>query len=335
MATPRRDRIAELEEKYAQALATINQLTVNNAAMSAQLGQGFGRTYASGGQLAVGIRNISNYTISLEDSTTGQLVLHDLHPEIPGRPDPKTRAVISYAYWQQLRTSRQYRLGLIVRDDSVLGPAENVAPPDREEDLPTEALINQVLEPKTYIESKSEEELRDAIEQMTSGPSIRRLIEAVDAEVQRLDMAVTTEQWLRMLRRKVADVDVAAQRRTDTQLLDSAADALLELVVRAVEGFEAITIVSSKANPATYGIQGHTDSQAMILLYSVAHDVLSSTYRQRVDRGELGISWTSGIESESSISAEKAYKQMLDELAAARDQLLITYQRSRANGRIQ
>jgi hypothetical protein len=186
MATPRRDRIAELEEKYAQALATINQLTVNNAAMSAQLGQGFGRTYASGGQLAVGIRNISNYTISLEDSTTGQLVLHDLHPEIPGRPDPKTRAVISYAYWQQLRTSRQYRLGLIVRDDSVLGPAENVAPPDREEDLPTEALINQVLEPKTYIESKSEEELRDAIEQMTSGPSIRRLIEAVDAEVQRL-----------------------------------------------------------------------------------------------------------------------------------------------------
>lgn len=148
-------------------------------------------------------------------------------------------------------------------------------------------------------------------------------------------MAVTTEQWLKMLRRKVADVDVAAQRRTDTQLLDTAADALLELVVRAVSGFEAITIVSSKANPATYGIQGHTDAQAMILMYAVAHDVLSSTYRQRVDRGELGISWTSGLEAESSISAEKAYKQMLDELAAARDQLLITYQRTTANGRIQ
>lgn len=148
-------------------------------------------------------------------------------------------------------------------------------------------------------------------------------------------MAVTTEQWLKMLRRKVADVDVAAQRRTDVQLLDAAADARLELVVRAVQGFDAITINSSKANPATYGMQGHNDAQAMILLYCVAYDVLVSTYRQRVDRGELGISWTSGIESESSISAEKAYKQMVDEIAAARDQLLITYQRSTANGRLQ
>lgn len=148
-------------------------------------------------------------------------------------------------------------------------------------------------------------------------------------------MAVTTDQWLKMLRRKVADVDVAAQRRTDTQLLDAAADAQVELVVRAVAGFDGITINSSKANPATYGLQGHTDAQAMILLYVVAHDVLSSTYRQRVDRGELGVSWTSGLEAESSISAEKAYKQMLDELAAARDQLLITYQRQSANARIQ
>lgn len=186
MATPRRDRIAELEEKYAQALATINQLTVNSAAMAAQLGQGFGRTFGSSGQLAVGIRNISNYTISLEDMTSGQLVLHDLHPEIEGRPDPKTRAVVSYAYWQQLRTSKQYRLGLIIRDDSVLGAADNVAPPDRAEDLPAEALVNQVVDPRAFIEERSEEELRDAIEQMTSGPSVRRLIEAVDAEVQRL-----------------------------------------------------------------------------------------------------------------------------------------------------
>lgn len=148
-------------------------------------------------------------------------------------------------------------------------------------------------------------------------------------------MAVTTDQWLKMLRRKVADVDVAAQRRTDTQLLDAASDALLELVVRAVQGFSSITVSSNKANPTTYGIQGHSDAQAMILLYCVAHDVLSSTYRQRVDRGELGISWTSGLESESSISAEKAYKQMLDELASARDQLLVTYQRTTANARIQ
>lgn len=186
MAAPRRSRIAELEAKYESALATINHLSVNNAAMAAQIGQGFGRTYASAGQLTVGLRNISNYTVSFEDTTTGQTVVHSLHPEVPGRTDPKTRSVVSYAYWQQLRTSSEYRLGLIVRDDAVLGPAENVAPPDREEDLPQEALLNQVYDPQAFIAEKTEEDLREAIERMTSSPSLRRLIEAVDAEVQRL-----------------------------------------------------------------------------------------------------------------------------------------------------
>lgn len=147
-------------------------------------------------------------------------------------------------------------------------------------------------------------------------------------------MALTTDQWLKLLRRKVSDIDVAAQRRTDTQLLEAAGDALIELVARAVQGFDAITVVPSRANPATYGIRGHTDDQALILMYCTAYDLLSSTYRQRVDRGELGVSWTSGLESESSISAEKAYKQLLDELANTRDQLLITYQRRSANARI-
>ena len=144
---------------------------------------------------------------------------------------------------------------------------------------------------------------------------------------------MTTEQWLKMLRRKLSDVDRAAERRTDAQLLEAASDEVLELTVRAVSGFETITVSTNKANLATYGILNGTDAQMVILVYAVARDVLGATYRERVDRGELGISWKSGLEEESSIQAEKAYKAMLDSLTASCDELLITYQRLTACGR--
>lgn len=144
---------------------------------------------------------------------------------------------------------------------------------------------------------------------------------------------MTTEQWMKMLRRKLNDVDTAAQRRTDAQLLASADDMRLELAVRQVAGFDTITIGLNKQDTANYGIKNASDTQLVLLMYAVAHSVLSSTYRERVDRGELGISWRSGLEEESSISAEKAYKAMLDELQANLDQLLLTYQRTTANGR--
>lgn len=144
---------------------------------------------------------------------------------------------------------------------------------------------------------------------------------------------MTTEQWMKMLRRKLNDVDTAAQRRTDAQLLAAAEDVRLELAVRAVDGFANVTIGQNKADTVNYGIKNATDSQAMLLCYGVAYDVLSSTYRERIDRGELGISWRSGLEEESSISAEKAYRGMLDELQSNYNQLLVTYQRSTANAR--
>ena len=144
---------------------------------------------------------------------------------------------------------------------------------------------------------------------------------------------MTTEQWINMLRRKLEDVDVAALRRTDRQLLEVAEDLRLELASRQLQGFLDITVDSVPASP-TYGIDDGNDDQLIILVYAVALAVLSSTYRQRVDRGELGISWQSGLESESSISAEKAYRQILSELELTLDQLIVTYQRQSANFRV-
>lgn len=145
---------------------------------------------------------------------------------------------------------------------------------------------------------------------------------------------MTTDQWLKMLRRRLSDVDTAAQRRTDVQLLSAAEDARVELAVRLVQGFADITVGTNKADTVNYGIKNASDAQLMLLLYAVAYDVLSSTYRARVDRGELGISWRSGLEEESTIQAERAYRGMLEDLQSNFNQLLVTYQRQTANGRI-
>jgi hypothetical protein len=146
---------------------------------------------------------------------------------------------------------------------------------------------------------------------------------------------VTTDQWLKMLRRKLADVDPAAYRRTDLELLSTAEDIRMELAVRQVMGFSDVTVGLTRADAGTYGINDATEAQLLLLIYGTAHSVLAATYRQRVDRGELGVSWRSGLEEESTISAEKAYKTLLDDLQQTFEQLLITYQRGSANARMQ
>lgn len=178
-------RIADLEERYAKALETIERMSQQQAQMAAQLGANQ-KQFFTGGQLVVGIRNVSNYSVGMLDKTSGQVVEYNLNPEVPGVADPRTRAVISYAFWQQIRTGNQVGRGLIVRDDSILGPAENAAPDDRPEDMHPDAKKNVILDPRAWIVDRTEDELRDAIAGMTSEPSLRRLLYAVDQEIVRI-----------------------------------------------------------------------------------------------------------------------------------------------------
>jgi hypothetical protein len=145
---------------------------------------------------------------------------------------------------------------------------------------------------------------------------------------------MTTDQWIKMLRRKLADADTSSLRRQDGELLATAEDVRVELVARAVSSFEDVKIGLAKADAATYGIQDATPDQMVILMYSVAYEVLSATYRQRVDRGELGIVWRSGLEEESTVSAERAYRNILDDLQGRAEQLLVTHGRYVNNKRV-
>jgi hypothetical protein len=186
--SPYKARLEELEERYSKALETIEQMSRNHAQMAAQIGQAhaYSNQYAPSGQLVVGIRNVSNYSIGITDNTTGVPMDHQLNPEREDVADPRTRAVISYVYWQQLRTAPQVARGMIVRDDSILGPADNAAPPDRPTDIHPDHAKNVVLDPREWIMSRTEEDVRRDIEAMTSEPSLRRLLFAVDQEIVRI-----------------------------------------------------------------------------------------------------------------------------------------------------
>jgi hypothetical protein len=180
-----KEKVDELEKRYEAALATIERMSRDQMVMAQQLGVAH-RSYAPSGQLVVGVRNVSNYTVGLIDNTSGRAIEYQLYPEVEGHHDPRTRAVVSFAYWQELRKGSLVGRGLIVRDDSVLGPSDGAAPPDRPEDVHPDHFKNLVLDPREWILSKSEDELRDAIGTMTSEPSLRRLMYAVDMEIVRI-----------------------------------------------------------------------------------------------------------------------------------------------------
>jgi hypothetical protein len=185
--SPYKARLEELEERYSKALETIEKMSQTHAQLASQVGQAQAHNhYAPSGQLVVGLRNVSNYSVGLIDTTTGVPMEYQLNPERRDHADPRTRAVISYVFWQQLRSGPQVARGMVVRDDSILGPADNAAPPDRPMDIHPEHIRNVVADPREWIVSRTEEEVRRDIEAMTSEPSLRRLLYAVDQEIVRI-----------------------------------------------------------------------------------------------------------------------------------------------------
>lgn len=170
----------------------------------------------------VGLRNISSYTIGLVNHIPGEEGEVQLYAAVIGaEPDPLSCAVISYAFWKQVRVSKQYLNGMLVRDDSVLAASDTPAQEDRPGELPASAVVNQVPDPVAWIESKTDAELRSAINAMTSEQSLRRLLAAVDWKIHTIGEAYAdaenrAERALRELPGAYRTVDeLAMDRLTD------------------------------------------------------------------------------------------------------------------------
>lgn len=133
-------------------------------------------------------------------------------------------------------------------------------------------------------------------------------------------MDATLSSLLTIARQEAGDVDPLAARYPDQAYLAVLRVVLLELqarrqlffgemVLNLTEGAETLTPVPRS-------------DELVILAKRTAHGILTQEYRRRVASGELGISWRSGLEEESSIQAEKAYAGLLAALAREADELL-------------
>jgi hypothetical protein len=133
---------------------------------------------AGSAELWVGIRNVSDVTIGQESPFPNEPDLH-LYADL-GTPDPNQVAVVSYAWWQQLRKGRLVAQGLIMRDDTILGSSYAAAPDDRPGDLVAGWEHNLVPDPQAWIDEKDEVELRAALDRVTSTATLHRLRRVID-----------------------------------------------------------------------------------------------------------------------------------------------------------
>lgn len=132
---------------------------------------------------------------------------------------------------------------------------------------------------------------------------------------------MTLEDILDLVWRRAGDVDQAALRYDRHDVVVELAHVRRSLAVRKNVGFSDYTVTTADAQEAI--TPEPTDEIGTILAIGTAAALLRRTYAYRVDSGSLGISWSSGLEQESSISAEKAYKAMIDRLDSELEELIL------------
>jgi len=136
-------------------------------------------------KLVVGVRNISSETIAFpKGENDPEISLHAR--DARNGSWANSVGIVSYGRWQAIRKSKLYGNGLVVRDDSILGEVDQAAPPDDPKDLHPDHEKNAIVDLDLWIKSKTEDEIRRAVGEMTSEASLRRLWGAVDTEYERV-----------------------------------------------------------------------------------------------------------------------------------------------------
>lgn len=131
---------------------------------------------------------------------------------------------------------------------------------------------------------------------------------------------MTTETMLRVFRDKITEIDPATSLYSDADLTALLGDALTKLQVKLVQAVIALSF-----DEDTNEFSGEiSDGAGLLIAYQAAVDLLRRELRGRLKRGEFGISWSSGLEEESSVTAAKSYGEMVESLEAELQLFLIT-----------
>ena len=132
---------------------------------------------------------------------------------------------------------------------------------------------------------------------------------------------MTFEELVAAIRTEAGDRDSAAYRYTTNEIALTLRDVRRSLGVMGVASLDDLSVdVTEEAEAIT---PEPTDIQGDILAKATALKILEQTFRRRVDDGSLGVTWRSGLEQESTVSQEKAYRSMLSGLRSDLDSVIL------------
>lgn len=132
---------------------------------------------------------------------------------------------------------------------------------------------------------------------------------------------MTLDQIVDEVRRKAGDWDSAGYRYTTNQIAKAVGSVRRTLAVRKLQGMQDLVVTTTDG--AETIAPEPTDEQGVILVTGATLLLLRGTYAGRLDRGEIGIAWQSGLEQESTIQADKAYSAHLTKLEHELEELLL------------
>lgn len=223
-------RETEMMTELAKAMQTIEQLrgmvetqTIAAATHQSRLATAVPTHRSPGGELLVGIRNVSDLTIGIPALFKGDPSLH-LHADF-GDHDPNSVAIISYSWWREIRRGDYVGWGLIIRDDSVLGEGHSPAPEDRPQEMHPGHFLNVVEDPKEWIDSREPEQITQDLNKITSNDTLMRIRRVVDEDLRRLEaqypretisqQVAAAKKSLKQLSAKYRHVDELVTMRLD------------------------------------------------------------------------------------------------------------------------
>lgn len=148
-------------------------------------------------------------------------------------------------------------------------------------------------------------------------------------------MPLSNTDAIRILREKITEVDEATSLYEGEDLVQALDDAHMLLKAKGVMNMVNYT-VNTDPTVSPLGITPEpTEGDGLLIIYRAAVDILTNEYRGRVKRGEMGIAWKSGLEEESSISAAKEYRSLIDKMESELIHLVLIQSQIRHGTRIQ
>ena len=144
-----------------------------------------------------------------------------------------------------------------------------------------------------------------------------------------------TSAVLRIIRDRVGTLDDAvALVLQDQNLLTRVDDAVRYFQVQQVGEFLNHTVDVDAFDVEDAVSPVFSDPLGLIVAYWVSLQILQEAYRGRLQRGEFGTLWRSGLEEESTASAAKYYDGRIAAMRTELHELLLVYHREAQGARI-